>query len=249
LSRDKSVIDRRGARRFHRLTPPASFENSGAAREVDMVYLPKHFTEDDPAILAEIIERNSFATLISHGKDGLIASQLPFMYERGAGAHGTLLCHLARPNPQVADLKEGREVLVVFAGPHAYVSPNWYEKKPAVPTWNYVAVHAYGTPRAVEDSDALIRLVSDLAELHEGGRATPWRLADEPVDYAKGMVRGIIGFAIPITRLQGKFKLSQNRNAADRGRVVAALRDENYPGAADVAALMASRESGLTSVK
>src|SRR5258708_39898184 len=115
-----------------------------AAREVDMVYLPKHFIEADPAVLADIMERNSFATLISHGKDGLIASQLPFMYERGAGAHGTLLCHLARPNPQVADLKEGREVLVVFAGPHAYVSPNWYEKKPAVPTTISDAVHAYG---------------------------------------------------------------------------------------------------------
>src|SRR5579859_5350223 len=194
-----------------------------------MVYLPKHFTEDDPAVLAGVIERNSFATLISHGKDGLIASQLPFMYERGDGPHGTLLCHLARPNPQVADLKAGGEVLVVFAGPHAYVSPSWYEKKPAVPTWNYVAVHAYGTPRAIEDSAELIQLVSDLAELHEGGRPAPWRLADEPADYAKGMVRGIIGFAIPIARLQGKFKLSQNRSAADRGRVIAALRKEDHP--------------------
>jgi transcriptional regulator len=214
-----------------------------AAHEVDMVYLPKHFTEADPSVLAEIIEGNSFATLISHGKDGLIASQLPFMYERASGPHGTLLCHLARPNPQVADLKEGREVLVVFAGPHAYVSPNWYEKKPAVPTWNYVAVHAYGAPRAIEDSAELIRLVSDLAELHEGGRPAPWRLADEPADYAAGMVRGIIGFAIPITRLQGKFKLSQNRNAADRGRVIAALRSENHQGAADIAALMECRET------
>lgn len=214
-----------------------------------MVYLPKHFTEDDPSILAEVIERNSFATLITQGKDGLTASQLPFMYERAAGPHGTLLCHLARPNPQVADLKEGREVLVVFAGPHAYVSPSWYEKKPAVPTWNYVAVHAYGTPRAIEESDALIRLVSDLAELHEGGRKAPWRLADEPVDYAKGMVRGIIGFAIPIARLQGKFKLSQNRNATDRARVIAALRAENHPAAADVAALMASRETEAAPAK
>ncbi|HEX3500107.1 MAG TPA: FMN-binding negative transcriptional regulator, partial [Stellaceae bacterium] len=224
--------------RFHR-------RNAGptAAREVDMVYLPKHFTEADPAVLAEIMERNSFATLISHGKDGLIASQLPFMYERAAGPHGTLLCHLARPNPQVADLKEGREVLVVFAGPHAYVSPNWYEKKPAVPTWNYVAVHAYGTPRVIEDSGDLTRLVGDLAELHEGGRKAPWRLADEPADYAAGMVRGIIGFAIPIARLQGKFKLSQNRSPADRSRVVAALRGENHQGATDVAALMESRET------
>jgi transcriptional regulator len=235
--------------RFHRPQLQLDGANRVAAREVDMVYLPKHFTEADPAVLAEIIEGNSFATLISHGKDGLIASQLPFMYERASGPHGMLLCHLARPNPQVADLKEGREVLVVFAGPHAYVSPNWYEKKPAVPTWNYVAVHAYGTPRAIEDSAALIRLVSDLAELHEGGRAAPWRLADEPADYAAGMVRGIIGFAIPIARLQGKFKLSQNRNAADRGRVIAALRGENHAGAADIAALMERRETQATPAK
>jgi len=220
-----------------------------AAREVDMVYLPKHFTETDPAVLAEIMERNSFATLVTHGKDGLIASQLPFMYERAAGVQGTLLCHLARPNPQVADLKEGREVLVVFAGPHTYVSPSWYGTTPAVPTWNYVAVHAYGTPRAIEDSAALIRLVGDLTTLHEGGRAVPWRLADEPTDYIKGMVRGIIGFVIPITRLQGKLKLSQNRSSADRSRVIAALRGESHPGAADIAALMESRETEAAPTK
>ena len=208
-----------------------------------MVYLPKHFTETDPTVLADIMARNSFATLISHGKDGLIASQLPFMYDRAAGPQGTLLCHLARPNPQVADLKEGREVLVLFAGPHAYVSPSWYKTRPAVPTWNYVAVHAYGTPRAIDDAAALTRLVGDLAALHEDGRAARWRLADEPADYIKGMVRGIIGFAIPVARLQGKFKLSQNRNMADRHSVVAALRGENYPGATDVAALMESRET------
>jgi transcriptional regulator len=208
-----------------------------------MVYLPKHFHEADPAVLADVIERNSFATLVTHGADGLIASHLPFMYRCDEGAHGTLLCHLARPNPQVADLLAGSEALVVFAGPHGYVSPSWYEKKPAVPTWNYVAVHAYGTPRAIEDSAALIRLVGELAELHEGGRKAPWRLSDEPADYAAGMVRGIIGFAIPIARLEGKFKLSQNRSAVDRRLVVAALRDENDPGASAVAALMESRET------
>jgi transcriptional regulator len=214
-----------------------------------MVYLPKHFHEADASVLADVIERNSFATLITHGKDGLIASHLPFMYRRDEGAQGTLLCHLARPNPQVADLLAGSEVLVVFAGPHSYVSPSWYEQKPAVPTWNYVAVHAYGTPRAIEESDALIRLVGALSELHEGGRKAPWRLADEPADYVKGMVRGIIGFAIPVARLQGKFKLSQNRNAADRRRVIAALRAEDDAGAHEVAALMERRESAADAAK
>jgi transcriptional regulator len=214
-----------------------------------MVYLPKHFHEADPAVLADVIERNSFAMLVTHGADGLIASHLPFMYRRDEGAQGTLLCHLARPNPQVADLLAGSEVLVVFAGPHGYVSPSWYEQKPAVPTWNYVAVHAYGTPCAIEESDALIRLVGALSELHEGGRKAPWRLADEPADYVKGMVRGIIGFAIPVARLQGKFKLSQNRNAADRRRVIAALRAEDDAGAHEVAALMERRESAADAAK
>lgn len=214
-----------------------------------MVYLPEHFSETDPAVLAELMDGNSFATLVTRGKDGLIASQLPFMYRREAGAHGTLLCHLARPNPQVADLRAGDEVLVIFTGPHAYVSPSWYATKPAVPTWNYVAVHAYGTPRVIEDSAELIQLVGDLSEIHEGGRKAPWRLADEPADYVTGMARGIIGFAIPIVRLQGKFKLSQNRNAADRRRVIAALREEDDAGAHDVAALMERRESETAAAK
>jgi transcriptional regulator len=214
-----------------------------------MVYLPKHFSESDPTVLADVIERNSFATLVTFGNDGLIASHLPFMYRREAGPHGTLLCHLARPNPQVADLKTGREVLVVFAGPHAYVSPSWYATKPAVPTWNYVAVHAYGTPRTIEDGAELIGLVGALSDLHEGGREAPWRLADQPADYTKGMVRGIIGFAIPVTRLQGKFKLNQNRDAVDRSRVIAALRGESYQGAHDIAALMERRESAAAMTK
>jgi len=186
---------------------------------------------------------------VTHGTDGLTASQLPFMYEGAAGAPGTLFCHLARPNPQVADLKQGREVLVVFAGPHAYVSPSWYATRPAVPTWNYVAVHAYGTPRAIEGEAELIRLVGTLAERHEGGRAAPWRLADEPANYINGMVRGIIGFAIAVTRLEGKFKLSQNRSATDRGRVIAALRGEGDHGASDIAALMESREDATAPAK
>jgi len=244
LSRDKSAVDRRRARRFHCPQAPDC-----GAREVAMVYLPKHFTESDPAELAGLMQRNSFATLVTCGDHGLIASQLPFMYRREAGQHGTLLCHLAKPNPQVADLCAGGEALVVFAGPHAYVSPSWYEKKPAVPTWNYVAVHAYGTPRAIEESAALIELVGALTALHEDGRPAPWRLADEPADYIKGMARGIIGFAIPVTRLEGKFKLSQNRSPADRRRVIAALRGEGHPDAHDVAAMMAVRETEAAPAK
>jgi transcriptional regulator len=211
-----------------------------------MVYLPKHFTETRSAELAGLMQRYSFATIVTHGDGGLTASQLPFMYRAEKGVHGTLLCHLAKPNPQVADLRAGREVLVIFSGPHAYVSPSWYATRPAVPTWNYAAVHAYGTPRPIEEPDALIRLVGALTEIYEGGRGAPWRLADEPAEYVEGMVRGIIGFAIPVTRLEGKYKLSQNRSATDRQRVMAALREERDTLAHDVAALMAGREAEKT---
>ena len=208
-----------------------------------MVYLPKHFTETRSAELAGLMQRYSFATIVTQGDGGLIASQLPFMYRAEEGPHGTLLCHLAKPNPQVDDLRAGREVLVIFSGPHAYVSPSWYATRPAVPTWNYAAVHAYGTPQPIEEPDALIRLVGALSEIYEGGRKAPWRLADEPADYVEGMVRGIIGFAIPVTRLEGKYKLNQNRSATDRQRVVAALREESDTLAHDVAALMVGREA------
>ncbi|HZS82525.1 MAG TPA: FMN-binding negative transcriptional regulator [Stellaceae bacterium] len=206
-----------------------------------MVYLPKHFAETRPEILAELMRRNSFATIVTHGAGGLIASQLPFIYDAEAGPRGTLLCHLARPNPQVEDLRGGAEALVIFAGPHAYVSPNWYETHPAVPTWNYASVHAYGRAEAIEEPAALARLVGRLADIYEAGRPTPWRLADQPESYVAGMLRGIVGFAIPVTRLEGKFKLNQNRSLADRRRVEAALRADPDPLAREVAALMAER--------
>jgi transcriptional regulator len=207
-----------------------------------MVYLPPHFRETRPEVLAEIIERNSFATLVTHGPGGLIASQLPFLYDAAEGPHGTLLCHLARPNPQVADLNSATEALVIFAGPHSYVSPSWYETHPAVPTWNYATVHAYGHARAIEDPAALTRLVDRLAQVFESGRVNPWRLADQPEKYVAGMVRGIIGFSLPVSRLEGKFKLSQNRSATDRRRVAAALDAEGDPSARAVAALMTAHE-------
>lgn len=209
-----------------------------------MVYLPKHFAETRPAILAEVMRRNAFATLVTHGAGGLIASQIPFIYDAEDGPHGRLLCHLARPNPQAEDLCAGAEALVVFAGPHAYVSPSWYETHPAVPTWNYVAVHAYGRAQPIDDPEELTRLVDRLSRIYEDGRPAPWRLADQPPSYIAGMVRGIVGFAIEVSRIEGKFKLSQNRNETDRRRVAAALAEEPDSLAREVAALMAEREAG-----
>jgi len=204
-----------------------------------MVYLPQHFAETDEATLVAFMREHSFGTLITSGSAGLIASHIPFLFDAVPGTPGRLLGHLARANPQLADLADGREALVIFHGPHAYVSPRWYATSPAVPTWNYAVVHAYGKVEAIADAAALEALVGRLADTYEAGAEKPWRLAGQPERYVKGMLRGIGGFAIELTRLQGKFKLSQNRDATDRAQVTAELARSDDPVAAAVAAMMA----------
>ena len=216
-----------------------------------MVYLPPAFTEARPEVLIAHIERYDFGLLVSHGAGGLVASHIPFLVDRLGAASGEeelhLLGHLARANPQVRELAEpgrpaGGEVLAIFSGPHAYVSPGWYASGPAVPTWNYVDVHAYGALRLVEDEDWLRRFLERLSERHEAGREAPWRIEDQPAAYMRGMVKGIIGFEIAVTRLEGKYKLSQNRPATDRPGVIAALEAQSDQDAREVARLMRDRE-------
>ena len=149
--------------------------------------------------------------------------------------------HLARPNPQVADLDRGGEVLAIFPGPHAYISPGWYEAGPAVPTWNYASVHAYGTARAIRDPEWLRDMLDRLSARHEAREAAPWRMRDLPPSYLESMLRGIVGLEIAVSRLEGKFKLSQNRPASDRPRIIAALEHREDEGSRDVAALMRQR--------
>jgi transcriptional regulator len=212
-----------------------------------VVYLPPVFSETRPDVLIAHIARHDFGTLISHSADGLVASRIPFLVEPApAAAADTVLIlkgHLARANPQVVHLAAGNEVLAVFAGPHAYVSPTWYQTGPSVPTWNYADVHAYGRVRLLADETALRALLHALAERHEQGNAAPWRLADQPADYLQTMLAGIIGFEIAVNRLEGKFKLSQNRPAADRPRIIAALAGRGDDDARAVARLMQSREA------
>jgi transcriptional regulator len=206
-----------------------------------VVYLPPAFTETRPALLIAHIEQHDFGLLVSHGIAGLVASHIPFLVEHhGEDLH--LLCHLARPNPQVEQLRQGGEALAIFSGPHAYVSPSWYADGPSVPTWNYVDVHAYGMVRLIEDGDWLRRLLHRLSERHEAGGQDAWRMQDLPEPYLQGMLKGIIGLDIAVTRLEGKFKLSQNRPAVDRPRVIAALERRGDVDAIAVAALMRERE-------
>jgi len=205
-----------------------------------MVYLPPHFTETDETVLIAHIERNDFGLLITQ-RDGLIASQVPFLAERRDGKL-YLLGHLARPNPQCAAL-DGGEALAIFTGPHAYISPSWYATGPAVPTWNYASVHAYGVARAIADKDWLNDLLRRLSERHEAREPAPWRMQDQPAPFLDGMLGGIVGFEIAVSRLEGKFKLSQNRPATDRPRIVAALEARDDAESHGVARLMRERDA------
>ncbi|HEV2337170.1 MAG TPA: FMN-binding negative transcriptional regulator [Stellaceae bacterium] len=207
-----------------------------------MVYLPPAFSETRNEVLLAHIERHEFGTLVSHGEAGLVASQIPFLLERRDG-RVYLQAHLARANPQRADLDSAEEALAIFAGPHAYVSPSWYEPGPAVPTWNYASVHAYGRARTIAEPDWLREFVRRLTERHEAREpAPPWRMEGLPDTYVQSMLNGILGIEIAVSRLEGKFKLSQNRPAVDRPRIVAALERREDPDSRAVARLMRERE-------
>ena len=183
------------------------------------MYNPSSFAIKDLDDLRQQLLVTRLAMVVTHGEQGLQASHLPLLFKPDEGPNGTLYGHFARANPQWKDLQDSAEALVIFAGADAYVSPGFYPSKAehgkVVPTWNYVAVHAYGTAEVFTDADRLRTLVSALTDRHEAGRASPWKVADAPADYIDGMLKAIVGFALPIQRLEGKRKLSQNRNAAD----------------------------------
>jgi transcriptional regulator len=208
-----------------------------------LVYLPPVFTESRDAVLIAHIERYDFGLLVSQGETAPTASHVPFLVER---RNGRLLleAHLARPNPQLAELDQAGEALAIFQGPHAYISPTWYMAGPAVPTWNYAAVHAYGKVRTIDDPEWLRDFVRRLSERHEAREPPPpWRMEELPAPYTASMLRGIVGVELEVSRLEGKFKLSQNRPAADRPRIIAALDRREDAESRDLAALMRRREA------
>ncbi len=201
------------------------------------MYIPRHFEENDPAKLAALMRRHSFATVISHDGTSPFATHMPVLYRADAGPHGTLISHMARANPQWRHFAEGREVLVIFHGPHAYISPTWYVSQPAVPTWNYAVVHGYGIPRIVGDSSAVRAMLRELMAAFEGHQPRPYG-AELTDSYLDDMARGIVGFEVLVTRLEGKFKLSQNRSSDDRAGVIAALEDSPDQDEREVVKLM-----------
>ena len=204
------------------------------------MYIPRHFEVTDTAWCHALMRAQSFATMITADDAGApFATHLPILVDATRGPRGTLRGHVARANPHWRYLAAGRATLLVFAGAHAYVSPSWYATQPAVPTWNYVAVHATGTAGLVEDAERVRALLADLVHVYEGPGPAAWSFEALPADYVAGMQRGIVAFEIPIDRLEGKAKLSQNRDAVDQGRTREALASSDDPVARAVAALMA----------
>ena len=208
------------------------------------MYVPPAFREDRLEVLHDAMRAAGLVTLVTVTPDGPFASHLPMLLDPGAGPYGTLLGHIAKANPQWRDTPAGTSALAIFAGPDAYVSPGWYPSKQehgrVVPTWNYVTVHATGTPEFFDDADRLHALVTRLTERHEAGRAAPWATSDAPAEFMASQLKGIVGVVLPIARLEGKWKLSQNRVPADRDGVLAGLAQES-DGAA-VRALMSERK-------
>jgi transcriptional regulator len=201
------------------------------------VYIPAAFQESDLATLHRFIEQHSFAVLSSTGTDGTpFASHLPLLLDRHGAPPGVLVGHMARANPQWRHA-DGRPVLAVFSGPHAYVSPAWYEATEVVPTWNYVAVHATGVFRAVHDRDALGEIVRATVAVYEGARPQPWQL-EEASPFLDRMLAGIVGFRIEVEKIEGKWKLGQNHPPERRRKVVSALRAQRGEDAQAVADLM-----------
>ncbi len=187
------------------------------------MYVPRHFSVDDPQRLIAFMRANSFALLTTVAGGEPFVSHLPLLHLKGGGPHGRLVGHMARANPQWRHFAAAHQALVVFWGPHAYISPAWYDTPNQVPTWNYQTVHAYGTPRIVEDQGETLATLRQLVDTYEGGFDAPWRLESLPPGLAEGMTRGIVAFEIPIERLEGKAKLSQNKSVKDRENAAAML--------------------------
>jgi transcriptional regulator len=186
------------------------------------MYIPPAFRVEDTSKLTAFIQRHSFATLITHDGTAPFVSHLPMVFRSDVGSHGALVSHMARANPQWQHFASSCEVLAVFHGPHAYISPSWYQTKPAVPTWNYAAVHAYGVPTVVSEHERVVSLLRETISAYEAPFKQPWS-GDLPDDFRDKLMHNIVAFEIRVTRIEGKFKLGQNRPAADIQGVFDAL--------------------------
>ena len=194
------------------------------------MYIPRANKEERVSVLHKLMADQPFASLITMGSSGLFASHIPMVLER-SGAMGQLRGHISRANTQWRDYSPSVEALAIFSGPQHYITPNWYAEKQetgkVVPTWNYVVVHAYGYLKIIEDGEWLLPHLASLTNIHEAGSTVPWKVGDAPADYIASLVKGIVGLEMTIERLEGKWKVSQNRSEQDRNGVAKGLAELN----------------------
>jgi transcriptional regulator len=195
------------------------------------MYIPQANKEDRLPVLHKLMEDQPFTSLVTMGESGLSASHIPMVLERDGTALGLLRGHLSRANPQWREFSPSVEALAIFSGPQHYITPNWYPEKAAngkvVPTWNYAVVHAYGHLKVIEDGEWLMAHLNTLTTIHEAGSPVPWKVSDAPADYIASLARGIVGLEMLIERIEGKWKVSQNRSEEDRHGVADGLAELN----------------------
>lgn len=213
------------------------------------MYIPSHFAEADVERMHALMRGHPFATWVVELGGELVANHIPMLVDGSRGEFGTLVGHVSRANPVWRRLAGAGESLAMFQGPQAYISPGWYASKrehgKVVPTWNYAVVHARGVARTIEDRDWLLRHVNELSNTHEAGEEAPWKVSDAPAEFIEQMLRGIVGIEIPISRIEGKWKLGQNRNAADRTGMAEGLRARGADEASALADLVCEKVEGI----
>lgn len=202
------------------------------------MYTPPAYEERDRHKLHAWMRDWSFATLVTHGQQGLQATHLPFLLDPLRGPHGTLISHLARRNPQAADIQAGAQAMVLFQGPHAFISPSWYRNQQTFPTWNYAAIHAHGQAAAIEDPQHIRAILTRTVQTYDTPLGGEWTFEAMPEDLILPRLSAIIALEIPIARLEGKVKLNQDKSPEDRAGVLAALENRRDPGSRGVARMM-----------
>jgi transcriptional regulator len=203
------------------------------------MYMPNSDRVTDPAKLHQFMRENSFATIISVADGRIGATRVPLMLDPALGPNGTLIGHIARANPQWRSFDGDAEAMAAFDGPHAYISPNWYVTAPAVPTWNYATVHAYGRPRIIEDTARLAAIVDELVSIYERGMPEPWPEPGQlPEDFKHKLLGAIVGFEMRIERIEGKFKFGKNRPANDQMSMIQHLERSGFAAARGLAVMM-----------
>ena len=194
------------------------------------MYTPAHFNESDLAVLHGLIKAHPLGAWVTHADGGLLVNHIPFLIDESRGEFGTLTGHVARPNPAWKQFSRTIPSVVIFQGAELYISPSWYQSKretgKAVPTWNYAVVHAHGIPAVFDDRDRLLAHVTALTNTHEASLEASWKVSDAPAEFVDALLKGIVGIELPIASLAGKWKVNQNRTAADRRAVVEALQEK-----------------------